>query len=305
MMRPMSTERRGLLLMFASSFLFACMGLCVKLASNGLPVPEVTFFRAAGAAVFTYGLMRLARIPFRPRGWRLLVLRGVLGWSAMMSYFIALSGMDLADGVLLTNTSPFFTCLLAAAVLGETLSRRSLACLALGIAGVAFVVGPKGGFWNVYALGALASAMLSSSAYIALKRASADNSAWTIALTFALVAAGLTLPWMALDVRTPTPAGWGLLLAVALTGTIAQICMTYGYSLARASAASIVSLSTPLFAALLGLLALGALPTPATCMGGVMILAAGALLLARPRSVARPDLRAENRPDAVAAEPGA
>jgi drug/metabolite transporter (DMT)-like permease len=222
--------------------------------------------------------MAIARQPFKMDRPGVLVWRGVLGWGALSSYFLALSRMPLGDAVLLNYTSPFFTALLAAAVLGEKLTARTLACLAVATAGVACVVGPTGSFLNGGAVAAVLSAFLAAWAYVTVKRAAATNAPTVIVVVFSAVASLLCVPLMAWRYVTPAGGEWGWLLAAAFFGTVAQTFMTYGYRLAPASTASVLTLITPLAATVLGILCLGAAPTAGLVLGGALILGAGVAL---------------------------
>lgn len=273
-----ASERKGYAFMLGSSLCFAVMGAFVKQASLTLPILEVSFFRAFGGLVMIAAWMILTGESFAARDKGILIWRGVLGWAALTAFFFGISTLYLADAVLLNYTSPFFTAIIATFVLGERLSRPSVLALLLASAGVAFVVGPKGGFLHWEALVALSSGLFAAFAYVAVKRATARNSHWIIVLYFSAVASLLTLPLMAPTFRFPTPLEWGLLSGVAVSATIAQVFMTLGYQHARATTASIVSLFTPFIAALLGLLFFKDVPTWATWLGGGLILAAGTLL---------------------------
>jgi len=275
-----AVERRGYAFMVASSASFAVMGLLVKLATARLPFVEVSFFRAFGGLLLTLAAMALLRLPATAREPHLLIARGVLGWAALTTYFLAIAGMPLADAVLLNYTSPFFTALLAAAVLGERLDARTLGCIAVATGGVALVVGPSGAFSGPYAAAALGSACLAALAYVTVKRANALNPPWVIVAWFSAVASLLTAPLLIGHWVAPAPREWALLAGAAATGTLAQVLMTYGYKYARASTASAITLTTPLLAALLAIGILGQVPTWGTWIGGALIVAAG-LALAR------------------------
>lgn len=277
-----SRERHGYAFMLGSSLCFAVMGALVKVASETLPIEEVTFFRAFGGLVLIAGWMVARRMSFAANDKGLLVWRGVMGWAALTAYFYAIAHLYLADAVLLNYTSPFFTALFAAFLLGERLNWRTGACLAAAIGGVALVVGPKGGFWNLGAVAGLGSAVFAAFAYVAVKRATANNSPWSIVLYFSVVASVLTLPWLLRTYHAPTPTEWLLLAGVAVSATVAQVLMTYGYQLARASTASIVSLFTPLFAAVLGVAIFQHVPTWGTWAGGALLLGAGITLARKP-----------------------
>ncbi|HEY9857734.1 MAG TPA: DMT family transporter [Stenomitos sp.] len=275
-------ERRGYGFMVGSSLSFAVMGALVKVASETLPFQEVTFFRAFGGLVFIGAWMLIRRLSFQANDKGLLIWRGVMGWAALTAYFYAIAHMYLADAVLLNYTSSFFTALLAAVFLGERLTTRTVLCLATALGGVALVVGPKGGFWNLGALAGLGSALCAAFAYVAVKRATANNSPWAIVLYFSLVASVLTLPWLLRDYHAPSPNEWLLLVGLAASATVAQLLMTYGYQLARASTASVVTLSTPLFSAALAYACFQLVPTWGTWLGGALILGAGVVLATRP-----------------------
>ncbi|MDB5096604.1 MAG: Permease of the drug/metabolite transporter superfamily [Cyanobacteria bacterium RYN_339] len=264
--------------MVASSLCFATMGVFVKLASAALPFYEVAFFRAFGGGLLAIAGMAIARQPFKMDRPCVLVWRGVLGWGALTTYFLAISRLPLGDAVLLNYTSPFFTALLAAAMLGEQLTARTLGCLAVATAGVACVVGPTGSFLNGGAAAAVLSAFLAAMAYVTVKRAAATNEPTVIVVVFSIVASLLSIPPMLWHFTVPVGPQWAWLAAAAFFGTVAQTLMTYGYRLARASTASVLTLTTPLAAAVLGILCLGAVPTIGLVVGGLLILGAGVAL---------------------------
>lgn len=278
-------ERLGYAFLVASSLCFAGMGVLVKLATDTLPFHEVSFFRSLGGLVITVGAMAVARIPFQMRYPGLLVWRGVIGWASLMSYFLAISSLHLADAVLLNYTSPFFTALLAALWLGERLTPRTVLCLIGATAGVACVVGPQGAFWHWGTLAALGSALFAGLAYVAVKRANASNSPWVIAAGFSLVATLLTTPFLFWSYRAPSPSEWWLLAGVAALGAIAQLLMTYGYRFARASTGAVITLFTPLIAAVLAIMVFDAHPSWGTWVGAALIVASGAWLATAPKPV--------------------
>jgi len=264
--------------MVASSLCFAAMGVFVKLAAARLPFYEVAFFRACGGGLLVVLAMLALRQPFHMDRPGVLVWRGVLGWGALSTYFLAISRLPLGDAVLLNYTSPFFTALLAAAMLGEPFTARTLGCLLVATLGVAAVVGPTGAFLNAGAAAAVLSAFLAAWAYVTVKRAAATNAPAVIVVVFSGVASLLCLPFMAWRFVAPAGSEWAWLAAAAGFGTVAQTFMTYGYRLAPASTASGLTLITPLAAAVLGILCLGAVPTPGLLLGGALIVGAGVVL---------------------------
>ncbi|MBS1144629.1 MAG: family transporter [Proteobacteria bacterium] len=49
--------------MIAASFLFACMGVCVKFAAQTHSAVEITFYRSFISLILMFGLVRLNGVP--------------------------------------------------------------------------------------------------------------------------------------------------------------------------------------------------------------------------------------------------
>ena len=80
--------------MIAASFLFACMGVCVKFAAQTHSAVEITFYRSFISLILMFGLVRLSGVSLATPHWRWQVTRGTVG-------FIALSGVAVLNGLVL------------------------------------------------------------------------------------------------------------------------------------------------------------------------------------------------------------
>jgi drug/metabolite transporter (DMT)-like permease len=140
---PSQKSVGGLRYMVAAAFFFSVMSLFVKLAGQRLPTTEIVLARSVVMLVISYGLVR--RADLRPWGTRklLLVTRGLIGFSALLCFFVAVTRLPLADVTVIHFTNPVFTALLAAIILGESMRRREVVGLALSIVGVALVARPS------------------------------------------------------------------------------------------------------------------------------------------------------------------
>ncbi len=246
------------LAMGAASALFAVMAILVKSAMFRLPPTEAAFFR------FAVGIIGCALaaplFPLRVHNWRGLILRGLFGGVAALSYFVALAHLPVGVATLLTYTSPVFTALFAALFLGETLSAGVIAALALTTSGVIMVVHGHAapghfGFGRWELLG-VASSVLSGAAVTTIRYVrKTDN---TISIFFFFCMAGLffTLPtagtWL-----MPNGAEWTALLCMGTVSLGAQLLMTYALAWLPAAAAGILMQLTPVFALLLGVVLFG------------------------------------------------
>lgn len=75
------------------------------MAAAALPFYEIAFFRAFGGGLLALAGMAIARQPFKMDRPGVLVWRGVLGWGALTTYFLAISRMPLGDAVLLNKAN--------------------------------------------------------------------------------------------------------------------------------------------------------------------------------------------------------
>jgi drug/metabolite transporter (DMT)-like permease len=267
--------------MALSAFGFSIMSVLVKVTSARLPTGEITFFRAATTLVISYFIVRRAGIhPWgnhKPR----LILRGLIGFCGLTTYYIALSRLPLSDATTLQNTAPLFTAVIAWALLGERVGWRTALALALGIGGVLLVVHPTaGGIDPIGAAIALVGACCSAFAYVTVRTLSKTENPLVIVLYFPLVATPLALPWALSSFVMPTLRDAGLLLGLSCATQIAQVYLTKGLSILRAGRATSIGYLQVAFAMGWQYLVFGKPPTLASLFGAALIVA-GTLAVAK------------------------
>jgi len=275
----------GAALIVASELLFASMGATVKAVSVGLPTEVVVFMRG----LFGVGIL----LPLLMRKWKkdvlttnvlhLHLLRAILGVSAMYCFFYALANLQLADGMLLKMTAPLFMPLIAALWLYEKLGTKIWLAVGLGFVGVALVLQPEGEF-NWVALVGLAGGMFAAGAKVTVRRLGQTEPTMRIVFYFSLVVmliATIPLLWAW---RTPTAVEWGLLFLMGLFGTLGQLLLTRGYSIAAASQVAPFTYFSVVFAALYGYLFWNEKLDPGFIAGAMLIAVAGIVALRANRS---------------------
>lgn len=294
-------------MMVASTFFFFLMTLCIKAAGTlegktieGLKESartfgalEAVFLRSAPMAIvcalFLWREARRGALPpsaFSPRTLRWLASRGLVGALSMACLFYASLTIPLASSSLLSNTSVFFTGVLAHFFLKERLSAKRMALVLAGFVCVAAVLvegvtAALAGQGNVlgYVI-ALASGFLSSVAYFSVRKLKDVPSSLII---FALALAGVLIPWVGVllpgGLTWPrTSQGWGLLLLSSVPALAGQIAMTQAL---RAGPAGIVSTGQymgPVFAALAGALFFDERLGPLKIAGGLGVICVGVCL---------------------------
>ena len=243
--------------MIVASFLFACMGVCVKLAAQYFSAAEIVFYRSTVALLLMFVLVRVRGIPIATPHWRFQLWRGASGFVSLLLYFYAISMLPLATAATLSYTSPLFLTLYLV-WFGKMRLRAAMAgALALGFAGVVLLLRPT--FHADQLLGGclgLASGMLAGVAYFNVKELGERGEVEErTVFYFSLLSAVGSGAWMTLfEFHHVTPYGALLLLGVGGLGTAAQLAMTRAYKRGRTLMAASLAYSTVIFASLFGVL---------------------------------------------------
>jgi drug/metabolite transporter (DMT)-like permease len=227
-------------LMVLASFLFATMGVCVKLASASYTPGEVMFYRGVTGAVLMLALSRSRRISLATTVPATHFWRSFTGVVAMFLWFYALSNLPLATAMTLNYMSSVWMALFllgGAAMLGATkVDGRLIGTVLCGFAGVALILRPtieQDQLWH--GLIGLISGMISATAYLqvaALARAGEPEVRIVFYFSVGGTIFGL-LTTIFTGMHPHTLKGAALLLAVGVLATVAQLMMTRAYSTGR------------------------------------------------------------------------
>ena len=283
----------GLRYMAAGAFFFSLMSLLVKLAGQRLPSQEIVLARAVISLALTIAL--LAHRGTKPWGRArvLLTARGILGFAALSCFYYSVVHMPLADATVIQYTNPVFAALLAAWLLDERIGRLHLTLALVSLTGVALVARPTFLFSGdapriapLVAAIALAGAILSASAYVAVRRLRQEDTL-VIVFYFALVSVLGSLPALWMGALWPTPREWLVLLGVGVTTQLGQIYLTRGLRREPAGLATAVAYLQVVFAAVWGAVFFREYPDAWVLTGAALIIGS-TLVIGRTRAPAAP-----------------
>ena len=270
---PSRARIPGLALMVCACLVFSLMGALLKLAGEVLPFIQVVWVR--GLIGTGLSLAFIARRGISPWGLNrpLLLVRGVIGFLAMVTTFYAFVRLPLGEATVLFYLNPLFVALLGVPLLGEALTRPKLAGAGLGLVGAALLTKPAALFGMGSALdqagvlAAVVGAFLSGTAYVTLRRLGATEhplvSAYYLCWVTALAATPFALEgWVAPDLR-----GWLLMGGIGVLAQAAQTLMASAYQRDEAGRISTVGYVQIVFAALLGWMIFGNVPDTWALLG--------------------------------------
>jgi len=226
--------------MVLASFLFATMGVCVKLASADYTPGEIMFYRGLMGALLMWQLSRHRGVSLKTSVPATHFWRSLSGVIAMFLWFYALGKLPVATAMTLNYMSSVWMALFligGAAMLGSArVDGRLVATVLLGFGGVALILRPTiehDQLWH--GLMGLLSGMISATAYLQVTAlARAGEPELRIVFYFSIggaVFGGLTTLWS--GVHGHTLKGVALLIAVGALATVAQLMMTRAYSTGR------------------------------------------------------------------------
>jgi len=253
--------------MVLASFLFATMGVCVKLASSNFNAFELVLYRGLVGMVFMALIVQARGSGLRTRFPGMQAWRSLVGVISLIAWFYAIAYLPLATAVTLNYMSSIWVAafLIGGALLytrGPMQPRQGLLMLTVltGFGGVVMILRPTLEQNQLFAgLIGLMSGLLAALAYIqvtALGRLGEpeERTVFYFALGSAL-GGGVGVMFTGLSEWDWQAAVW--LLPIGVLASIAQWCMTRAYSQGPTLVAANLQYSGIVFAALYSLLLFG------------------------------------------------
>lgn len=277
---PTLDNVRGILWMLLAVTVLTSMFAIVKQMALELPVFVVALARTFfSLCILMPWLWRRGSAAIRTSRMGAHCARAFWGTAAFVLIVFALQHLILADAMVLAFTSPFWSILISAVALRESLKGHRVAAAAAGFCGVLMIVKPQGELEPAMLL-ALGSAVMTSGAMITMKKLSATEPPTRIVFYFMLFGSLFLTPPAIATWETPdrTQLCW-----LALAGVLGAVGQAF---LARAYDAGEVGVIAPFdflrlpVAGVLGFLVFDELPD-LWSVAGAAVIAASALHLLR------------------------
>ncbi len=272
------------LMMVCASFLFATMGVCVKLASAWYGSGEIVMYRGLVGMAMMAVVCRQQGVTLKTGVPGMHLWRCAVGVTALSLWFYAIGGLPLATAVTLNYMSSIWMALflIGGGVLlgGARVDGRLVLTVLVGFVGVAAILRPtfeQQQLWH--GVVGLLSGVLSAVAYLqvtALGRAGEPES--RVVFYFSLSGAVVGLVGSLLlgpGLHAHTWQGIGLLLAVGVCATTAQLLMTRAYAVGRPLVNASLQYLAIVFSYGYGVFVLGDAMSRLAVLGTVLIVGAG------------------------------
>jgi len=266
--------------MLIAAFLFACMGVLVKLSADHFTTVELVFYRSLMGVAITWLFVRHFRLTLRTNHWKTHCSRGLTGLGSLLMFFYCITELPLATAISLNYTWPLFMALFSTMILKEQLHWPMVVALAIGFVGVIFLLRPTlhDDHWMAALLG-LASGFFAAIAYMNVKQlGNLGESEWRVVFYFTIISTLITGTWLLLTTFSPvTQQNIHLLIGIGITATLAQLAMTRAYRTGTTLVVTSLGYSTVLFAGIWGILIWNEILPPVAWLGMALIIAGGAM----------------------------
>jgi drug/metabolite transporter (DMT)-like permease len=295
-------SRLGIILMLVGMFVFTLNDTLGKYMVATYSVGMLMLVRSIG------GLVMLAPAIWREGGWAILastmrpklLLRSFLAAVESILFYWAVVYLPVADVVTFYMAAPIFTTVLAALFLRETVRWRRWTAIGVGFIGVLIALNPTGQVISLGASVALISCVIFSTVMIMTRRMKLEKDITFITgqTLMGIVLALVTLPVPGLFPQSEIMKhlfGWKdapvfdlfVLAMLGVVATIGHMLVTRSLKLAPASVVVPYQYVTIIWAAILGYLVFGNVPSPHMAIGCAIIIAAGLYIFSREQAVKR------------------
>ncbi len=270
----------GSLWMLVAAFMFACMGVLVKLGAEYFSSVEMVFYRSVFGVWVTYLMVRYYSISLVTIHWKVHCWRGLFGLGGMLLFFYCLTQLPLATAVSLNYSWPLFLTLFSTLILKEHLNWPLVVAIAVGFVGVILLLRPTldEDHWMAGLIG-LASGFFAAVAYLNVRfLGNLGESEWRVVFYFTLISTLTTGAWLLFTTFSPvTPDNVLFLIGLGVTATLAQLAMTRAYRTGKTLVVSALGYSTVLFSGLWGIFIWSENYPPIAWLGMGLIILGGSL----------------------------
>jgi drug/metabolite transporter (DMT)-like permease len=218
---------------------FTSMAVAGREVSVELDTFEILLYRSILGVALVVASARLlgtvGRIRARRMNWHL--ARNVSHFAGQNLWFYAIATAPLAQVFALEFSQPIWVALLAPLVLGERLTRRRLAVIAVGFVGILIVARPGFEALTPGLVAAAAAAIGFAGSTVTTRHLTRTESVTSILFWLTVMQSGFGLACAGFDgdVAMPSAEAWPWIGVIACAGLLAHLCLTKALSMAAAT----------------------------------------------------------------------
>jgi len=276
---PADSPRIAVLWMIFGSVCFGTMNALVKWTSFHADVWMIIMVRSAVIA-FAVAIFAASRgLSLKVSDKRTMLLRCVVGLTAMILYFTALGRIPIGQAVTLQYTAPLFVALLSGRVIRERVEPVVALLVGTAFAGIVLIVSPDLSSIDSNALLALGSGFFAAMAYMYVRELRNTDSASSVVFWFAAFSVVGSIFQALPDVAGLEWKTIAALIGIGIGAGGGQVGITMAYHRANAAWVSAFSYLTVIVATFYGFTLFNESLGASDWLGGLLIVGSGIALI--------------------------
>lgn len=270
----------GIFMMFFGDFMFAVNDIMGKWLAGSFSAGQIVLTRSLAALVVLAPLLLKGGTPELIRLERpgLQVSRVALATAEIVFFYMAIRFLPLADVMTFYLAGPIYVAAISPWLLGERVGRRQWLAIAIGFAGVVFVLTPGSGSLSWASLISIAGSLCYAMVVVQSRqlRRTPDRVLvfWQTVGALGVGAVLAPFGWV-----VPSPIDLVMLAALGVISMTAHLCIARSLKLAPAAVVAPIQYSLLLWAILFGWLVFGDRPRASMLIGAAVIVVAGLMVV--------------------------
>tara|TARA_B100000519_G_scaffold948_1_gene932 strand:- start:378 stop:1271 length:894 start_codon:yes stop_codon:yes gene_type:complete len=276
---PADSPRIAVLWMIFGSVCFGTMNALVKWTAFHADVWMIIMVRSAVIALAVAIFAASRGLSLKVSDKRKMLLRCVVGLTAMILYFTALGRIPIGQAVTLQYTAPLFVALLSGRVIRERVEPMVALLVGSAFAGIVLIVSPDLSSIDSDALLALGSGFFAAMAYMYVRELRNTDSASSVVFWFAAFSVVGSIFQALPDVAGLEWKTVAALIGIGIGAGGGQVGITMAYHRANAAWVSAFSYLTVIVATFYGFTLFNETLGASDWLGGLLIVGSGIVLI--------------------------
>ena len=276
---PADSPRIAVLWMIFGSVCFGTMNALVKWTAFHADVWMIIMVRSAVIALAVAIFAASRGLSLKVSDKRKMLLRCVVGLTAMILYFTALGRIPIGQAVTLQYTAPLFVALLSGRVIRERVEPMVALLVVSAFAGIVLIVSPDLSSIDSDALLALGSGFFAAMAYMYVRELRNTDSASSVVFWFAAFSVVGSIFQALPDVAGLEWKTVAALIGIGIGAGGGQVGITMAYHRANAAWVSAFSYLTVIVATFYGFTLFNETLGASDWLGGLLIVGSGIALI--------------------------
>jgi len=219
---------------------------------------------------------------FKTKKTKLHLLRSFAGCFALISTFIAIKHLPLAEVVSISFAAPVFVTIFSILYLKEKVGLKRWFAVISGLVGVLIITKPGTSLFNIYSIFPLFYCIGFSIVTVSIKKLSKTEPDYLIAFYFTILLILISILFLFFeDWRLPNFKDFIFLSLVGICGSIANLFMTSAYRIAEASLITPLKYLSIISAIIAGYYIFSEIPSVITLIGSILIVFSSFIIFMR------------------------